>query len=291
MAGNKGAAGALWLGLSVAATGALLGVSSGLASDLDPICESGKPHLVIAMEEGSIRIELYEKAAPRAVRQLVRLTEGPIFNSAVLPSSESAATIGYYDGLSFDYTQPNVEIAVPPRAPADLIQLKNEISAKALGLHEEKIENVGEAMDVMQRELLPAHQAVRKQGTTIGRLGKWIDDWYEERKPNFLVGVSRQEINEALGHVYVEGLESLPAVRGAVAFKPSSPGWSTPGLSILLADIPQRNGILMVVGRVINGLGTAQDISLRPRVPGQYGDRWFRPVNPVVIESMRFECI
>lgn len=266
---------------------AALLAAGGAAGEL--LCETGRPFFLLTTTEGAIRIELAEEAAPKTIRRLVRLAEGPIFNPDLVPSPPAPPT-GYYDGLAFDYANPHIEIISELRPPEGLVELANEISAEALALDRSRIDNPGEAMDVMQMELLPAYQAHRKQGVPTGRLGEWIDKWYESYQPDFLVGVTRQQINEALGHAYEKGLASLPPIRGAVGLAPSRPGHSTPRLSILLSDIPQRNGRWMVIGRVVEGLELAQDISLRDRVPGPYGDRFHRPLVPVVIESLEFEC-
>lgn len=60
---------------------------------------------------------------------------------------------GFFDGLRFDYTHPQVEIVTESRAPERLFELAAEIDAESLGLHEKKIASAGEAMDIFQQEL------------------------------------------------------------------------------------------------------------------------------------------
>jgi hypothetical protein len=66
--------------------------------------------------------------------------------------------------------------------------------------------------------------------------------------------------------------------------QPVSPTSASARLSILLADIPERTGKWMVIGRVTRGIDVAQEISVRPRIK----DRRFQyqPVEPVVIERV-----
>ncbi len=229
-------------------------------------------------------VELYEPAAPKTLRNLVDLVKGPI------QDRESARGDGYYDGLTFDYANPHVELRVQAHGSEDLIVFENEISASALGLHKQKIDNPGQAMDIMQRELLPAYLNGPEAGWDPSKLGPWIEQWYDRYDAEFLVGSSRQEINEALGHGYREGLASQPVSRGAVALKPHLPGRSTVRLSIILTDIPERNGQWMVIGRIVEGLDRAEAISIRALAPGPDGFRFFKPLNPVVIDSLHFEC-
>jgi len=145
-------------------------------------------------------------------------------------------------------------------------------------------------MDVVQRELLKAFRERGKQLEAGSQLAGWISAWYESQDPSFLIGVSRREILEALGHVFTDGLPSRPVTRGAVALKPAEPGSSTSRITIFLTDVPNRNGRWMVIGRVVEGQSLADEIALRPLRRTRRGDRDFRPISPLEIESLRFVC-
>lgn len=259
----------------------------------DPLaCESGRPHLVLQTQEGAIAIELWPRAAPRSVARLARLAAGPIFDPTLFEDREQASAVGYFDGLAFDYTHPHVEIALEVRAPKRLFELPAEIDAEALGLHEKRIADAGEAMDLFQRELVVQLRERGKDPSAVTpRLREWLTRFYENYDPSFLVGVSWKEINQALGYRYESGLESRPAVAGAVLLKAPTPGRSSLRLSILLADMPRRTGREVVVGRAARGLDLAQAISLRPLlVPPEVRDRRYRPADPVVVERARVIC-
>ena len=75
-------------------------------------------------------------------------------------------------------------------------------------------------MDVLQRELLVAFARNGKRVEAGTPLASWLATWYRTRDPAFLVGTSRQAINEALGYRYENGLDSRPLVRGMVAVSP-----------------------------------------------------------------------
>lgn len=262
------------------------------AGDVKPLCSAGSPHLEFHTSEGDLSLELWPRAAPRAVARLARLAEGPIYNPALFDEGESARSVGYFDGLAIDFTHPNIEIAVEVRAPKRLFEFPAEIDAEALGLHEKRIASAGEAMDLLQRELLVQFRERGKDPDRVTpKLRQWLTRFYENSDPSFLVGVSWKEINEALGYRYERGLESRPASAGAVLLAAPAPGRASLRLSLVLVDMPQRTGREMVIGRLVRGLDLARAISLRPLlVPPELRDRRYRPAHPVVIERARVVC-
>ena len=145
-------------------------------------------------------------------------------------------------------------------------------------------------MGVLQRELLPAFARSGKTAEAGSPLAAWLETWYRTRDPGFLVGASRQAINEALGHRYELGLGSQPPLRGTVALQPASPTRSTANLAFLLSDMPSRSGRWMVIGQVIEGLDVVEAISLRPRAPGARGYKGFEPANPAAVVSTELRC-
>jgi cyclophilin family peptidyl-prolyl cis-trans isomerase len=229
--------------------------------------------LLLETSQGTIQIELCESAAPRAVKQLRRFA---------LEGSASGQRI--FKGLAFDFTQPHIEVRIAELELPVEIQWPVELDAESLGLHQQLVTDYAEAMSIVQGELLVEYRKKKKSGGITPKLAAMLDQWYQAHSAEFLVGVSRKEINEALGYQYQSGLASLPAVRGAVMLQPVSPTSASARLSILLADIPERTGKWMVIGRVTRGLDVAQEISVRPRIK----DRRFQyqPVEPVVIERV-----
>lgn len=259
-------------------------ISEGVAGGEAPSCRS---ILTFSTPLGTIEIELLERADPVAFRRLVRLARGPTFH----PDLQAAdrPPVGFYEGLAFDFTRPHVEIATETRRPPELFSLETRIDAEALGLDRDLVEDAAEAMSVLQQELLPEFVSKKKRGRITPQLEEWLEEWYARQEPDFLVGVSRKRINEALGYAYHSGLESVPPERGAVALWPESPSRSSARLTIFLADLPQRAGRWLVVGRVLRGLEVADSISSQPLVPGA-GARWLKPLQPITIDQTHFEC-
>lgn len=245
------------------------------------------PYLVMDTLSGTIEIQLYADAGPASVERFIQIVRGPIFNESIFGS----VNVGYYDGLSFGYTRPMLEIRTSERQPSGMIEIPIQIDAEALGLQNDKIADLDQAMDVMQFQLLKAYNNSKGQSGRNPQLDKWLTDWYAGLNAAFLMGVSRKEINEALGQVYISGLNSRPMKRGAVALKPVKPNLAGMELTIALSDLDDRTGEWMVIGEVVKGLEIADDISIQPlRDPPHERSRTYKPFEPVVIRSARVDC-
>lgn len=271
----------------------LMLIWSGIPADAEPLCPAGsQPHFVIGTARGPIVARLFEEAAPATVRGLVRLAQEPTFDREVAAGQHKAprAAAGYYDGLAFVTTRPHFEIITGVRPSGDPVEFELEIDAAALGLDRRRIESAARAMDIAQRELAPAYKARLRSGEVEPRLAEWMERLHTRHDAAFLVGVSRLEINQALGYRYKNGLASRPALRGALLLRPLSPRQAGARLSILLADQPELDGKAVVVGQVVAGLDTAQAISTAPLAdPGLVQQR-HHPVAPVSIEKIRLDC-
>ena len=268
---------------------------AGQADGFTPVCGVAdshlKPHLVVTTKQGIIEIEFYERAAPNTIRRLIDLVKGPIYNQKLTNADQETSSVGYYDGLTFNYIRPHLEIATSERTPSGLFQLEPEIDADALGLNRKIIENSAEAMDVMQREILVVHRKSKKKGNATPQLRRWVAKWKKNYNPDFLIGVSKKEINQAQGYVYKTGLDSKPVTQGAVVLKPVAPHIASTRLSIILHDMPDKIGKWMVIGRVVKGLDLADTLSIQPLVtPRHVKPSTHAPLNPTVIESIKFSC-
>ncbi|MEO8197556.1 MAG: hypothetical protein ABI689_12645 [Thermoanaerobaculia bacterium] len=248
------------------------------------------PCLRFETQAGPIVLQLARAAAPRAVAALERLAGGPILNLDLLPVPGAASATGYFDGLSFDYARPRLELRLPARVPAAAFVVPAELDAAALGFDRELVRDAGEAMDLMQMELLPALKHPSGERVATPTLEAWAKRFNADHDPAFLVGKSRKELLEAVGYRFQPGLASLPATRGAVALVPVSPTEARLTLAILVADHPVRTGRWVVVGRVVSGLDIAEEIAARPLAEPARKD--FRPLAPVAIDHARLltEC-
>jgi len=240
----------------------------------------------ITTEIGQIEIELHENYAPNTVRKIVKLINGPIFNTELVGNSNDA--IGYYEGLTFNYTKPHIEIITSERPPHKMIQLESEISAEALGLHKKLIRNKAQAMNVMQQTILKSAYRGDKHRIHHPLLQQWLAIWNKSYDPGFLIGVSDKEINLALGYNYTKDISSQPVLKGSIVLKPISKTLASPRISIILQDMPIRTGKWMVIGRVTKGLDIADKISLLPlNTPRHIKTRVYKPKKPIVIQSIK----
>lgn len=222
------------------------------------LLRQGSLRVLVSTERGDLTLVLDEAAAPQALAAL-----------------RQAFASDAYAGVAIGWVRPHTEIRTG--VPKDAVLLPSELDARALGLHEMRIEDAGAAMNAIQFELEPAF--VRAGAEATPQLREWIGTWRQHFDAAFLVGVSRQQINEALGYRYREGYATRPARRGSVALVPDQPGSTTLALAILLRDQPKRDGAWVVIGQVESGLELAQSLSIAPRLHPKF----FEPKDPVRI--------
>lgn len=250
--------------------GLLLVVAQGVGAAQNqavPCADGEDPVLVFATPEGAITIQLDPAAAPTAVKRVVSLARGPVFNPELSEGSPFATSAGYYDGLDFDRALRGVELALSPREPRQELVIETEIDGVALGLDQVRIDDTAKADLLWQQKLYPRIRDARTEDQRHPLMEPWMKAWGASSNADFLVGVSQLDINEVLGYRYRTGLRSLPVTRGAVTTIPLSPRWSTPGLSIALADRPDLTGTRMVIGHVVEGLEIAETAASRPLTP------------------------
>lgn len=244
--------------------------------------------IVLNTYDGAIEIEVFPAVGPVAVAQLLRLVEGPIFREEFTTAGPEREPVGYFDGLLFDHAIPGHEIATSIRPPGSGILVRTQIDATALGLEDRRVESPAAAMDVWQNEILPYEGSIHGRKRPPGLLGEWMADWKDSMRPDFLLGASHKDINEALGFVYECGLPSLPVRRGSVGLRRISKEWSAPALVIALTDRPDLDGRRMIIGNLISDIDVIDRISRRSLTPTKSEQN--RPLIPVRILDGRVEC-
>lgn len=213
---------------------------------------------IVSTERGDLSLVLDAQTAPQAVAAI-----------------RTAMQTQGYDGVTIEWIRPHTEIRTGlPRAAGNL---DSELDAVVLGLDQQRIEDAGAAMNAIQFELEPAF--VRAGAGASVQLREWIATWRRDFDPGFLIGVTRQQINEALGYRYQAGHASRPARRGSVALVPGKPGTTTLALAILLRDQPKRDGCWVVIGKVVSGLELVDSLSIAPRLH----PKSFEPLQPTRI--------
>lgn len=205
----------------------------------------GEIRAVLDTDQGQLTLMLDPAAAPVAIAALRQSFERQEWTD-----------------VPIQWVRPHTEIRTG--LPGGALPLASELSAEALGLSAIRIEDPGAAMNAIQFELEPAFLRAGAQASP--QLREWIAAWRRDFDPGFLVGVTRLQINEALGYRYQPGHATRPARRGSVALVPDKPGSTTLALAILLRDQPKRDGCWVVIGRVESGLELVESLSLAPRL-------------------------
>lgn len=263
----------------------LLGFSAPVPASEPLAGAAPDPCLRLDTRLGAITLRFDRAAAPGAVATIERLARGPLYDLDSLPNPDAARTTGYFDGLAFDYARPKLELRLPVRPPAAAFTVEAELDARPLGLDEKRIADAGEAMNALQIELLPALKRPSSERRSTPRLEEWAKRFEQGYDASFLVGTSRREQLEAIGYRFRDGLASRRPTRGAVLLVPGSPTEATLGLSILLADHPNRTGKWVVVGEIADGLEVADAIADRPLAEAALRD--FRPRTPVGLDRVQ----
>lgn len=258
----------------------LLLISCWVCSTYANECSDNDPVVTLITDAGTLTIELFPDAAPEAVTA---------FRSWAQDSTTPEQ--GGLVGRAFDYTHSRIELRASS-VGGETLQLANEIDAVALGLHKQRIANLGAAINTVQRRLLPAYRRHLAGGPALtATLETWLERWFDTHDAKHLVGQTTQSINEALGHRYRRGLTSRSVTRGAVMLVPHAANVASGGLSIALADMPQRTGTWMVIGEVIDGLDVAERIAIAPlTTPRHIKPRLYEPLNPVAIRTASSVC-
>jgi len=236
------------------------------------VLSENDPLLHLKTEKGLITIRLYKRVAPKAVEKLTGLIK-------TKKNGKSP-----YDQLKIVYTNPHIEIRTAIPKGLEKIKFSKELNADSLGLDKKIVKTSAEAMDIWQFKLLKFFTKHKKDGKLSPQLKKWLSIWDKQMNANFLIGVSAKEINEAMNYHYSNDVVSIPVSKGTVLLKSFSTMESSPSLVIALADIPERTGKWVVIGRVTDGLEIAEKISVLPN-SGMKAPRYV-PVNPIKIIKM-----
>ncbi len=265
-------------------------VPAAVASADDPgVCGSQQRSIVVLNTyDGVMEIEVFPEVAPDAVKQLLRLVEGPIYREEFTAAGPEREAAGYFDGLIFDHVRRGHEIATSIRPPGSSMLIRMQMDATALGLEDRRVESTVAAMEIWQNEILPYEGSIHGRKEPPGLLGEWMTEWKETMRPDFLLGASQKDINEAMGYVYQSGLPSLPVRRGAVGLRRISKEWSTPALIIALNDRPDLDGRRMIIGNLISDIEIIDKTSRRRLTPTKSESN--RPLNPVRILGGHVEC-
>ena len=237
--------------------------------------DSSNPLMLVSTSAGPIYIEMLPAEAPENVARFIEFTVGEV------PLTETDSTLTasprYYNGSQFHRVIPNFIIQAGSPAhnahgrPRDY--LADEINASALGLDRlpvilqagevNPILNTDSQQEFASRVLEPLYRQLGIDSP--GQL-----ETEESAIIDALQSLTVMRLYEYEGYRYQNRYPTRAITRGIVALANDGPNRNGPEFFISLSDAPWLDGRYTVIGRVVEGMETADSI----------GDKPIQPVNP-----------
>ena len=224
------------------------------------------PLVLLSTSTGDIYIELLPNEAPNNVENFLALAHGEV--EFVDPNSNARFKPRYFDGMQFHRVIPGFVIQAgspfhnPLGAPENL--LSDEINANSLGLDRlpvmdeqgniNPILNIGNRIEFHEVLLKPLFDLLNIKTET-----KVLERQYEIL--DILQGLTVKEAYENQGYRYHENSPTRGITRGVVALANAGPDQNGPEFFIALQDSPWLNGKHTVIGRIVEGIETADAIA------------------------------
>jgi cyclophilin family peptidyl-prolyl cis-trans isomerase len=235
---------------------------------------------------GTIKVELFEDAAPQTVKNFLDLAEGR--KSYTSPETGKETTGNFYDGLTFHRVidgfmiQGGCPLGTGTGGPG--YQFNDEMDASSLGLDEMKAFDGNGAPH--QWLMLRSQDDFNRQiiSPLLQHLGISSQEELDKRMEEVQQAIDTMTLKEAyelMGYTYTEGLESQQPMTGYLAMANSGPNTNGSQFFINLADTPWLTGKHTVFGRVVEGMDIVEKIGSAET------DGSNKPKEPVIIESIR----
>ena len=237
--------------------------------------DSSNPLMLVSTSAGPIYIEMLPAEAPENVARFIEFTVGEV------PLTETDSTLTasprYYNGSQFHRVIPNfiIQAGSPEHnahgRPRDY--LADEINASALGLDRlPVILQAGEINPILNTDSQQEF-ASRVLEPLYRQLGIDSPEQLETEESaiiDALQSLTVMRLYEYEGYRYQNRYPTRAITRGIVALANDGPNRNGPEFFISLSDAPWLDGRYTVIGRVVEGMETADDI----------GDKPVQPVNP-----------
>ena len=254
----------LLLFLPAAATADAVSAAAAMENPANPLVR-------INTGTGPIFVELLPGEAPANVANFLSLIEAvPAAPTIPATPADIAGARGYYDGMRFHRVIPG--FVVQAGNPAlhgggrEVATLADEINADALGLDRQPvmyangefnpllgIEGKRELDEILLRPL-------------YRRLGINSNAAVESRQEEIFAQLAEMSVKDAyaqLGHRFQSERPTRGVRRGSLALANRGPNGNGPEFFISLGDAPQLDGRHTVIGRVVEGMATADRIGAR----------------------------
>jgi len=237
--------------------------------------DSSNPLMLVSTSAGPIYIEMLPAEAPENVARFIEFTVGEV--PLIETDSTLTASPRYYNGSQFHRVIPNfiIQAGSPEHnahgRPRDY--LADEINASALGLDRlPVILQAGEINPILNTDSQQEF-ASRVLEPLYRQLGIDSPEQLETEESaiiDALQSLTVMRLYEYEGYRYQNRYPTRAITRGIVALANDGPNRNGPEFFISLSDAPWLDGRYTVIGRVIEGMETADSI----------GDKPIQPVNP-----------
>jgi len=237
--------------------------------------DSSNPLMLVSTSAGPIYIEMLPAEAPENVARFIEFTVGEV----PLIETDSTLTVSprYYNGSRFHRVIPDfiIQAGSPEHnahgRPRDY--LADEINASALGLDRlPVILQAGEINPILNTDSQQEF-ASRVLEPLYRQLGIDSPEQLETEESaiiDALQSLTVMRLYEYEGYRYQNRYPTRAITRGIVALANDGPNRNGPEFFISLSDAPWLDGRYTVIGRVVEGMETADSI----------GDKPIQPVNP-----------
>ena len=233
------------------------------------------PLLLLSTSTGDIYIELLPREAPNNVENFLALAHGEI--EFVDPNSNVSFQPRYFDGMQFHRVIPGFVIQAgspyhnPLGHPDNL--LRDEINADSLGLNQQAVlDSEGNFNPLLNiKSKMEFHEVLLKPlyaDMGIESEAEMLDRQFEVF--NRLSELTIKQAYENQGYRFSNDVATRGINRGIVALANAGPNQNGPEFFIALADAHWLAGKHTVIGKVIEGIETADAI----------GNTEVDPVNP-----------
>ena len=234
--------------------------------------DSSNPLMLVSTSAGPIYIEMLPAEAPENVARFIEFTVGEV------PLTETDSTLTasprYYNGSQFHRVIPNfiIQAGSPEHnahgRPRDY--LADEINASALGLDRlPVILQAGEVNPILNTDSQQEF-ASRVLEPLYRQLGIDSPEQLETEESaiiDALQSLTVMRLYEYEGYRYQNRYPTRAITRGIVALANDGPNRNGPEFFISLSDAPWLDGRYTVIGRVVEGMETADDIGDKPIQP------------------------
>ena len=234
--------------------------------------DSSNPLMLVSTSAGPIYIEMLPAEAPENVARFIEFTVGEV----PLTETDSILTASprYYNGSQFHRVIPNfiIQAGSPEHnahgRPPDY--LADEINASALGLDRlPVILQAGEVNPILNTDSQQEF-ASRVLEPLYRQLGIDSPEQLETEESaiiDALQSLTVMRLYEYEGYRYQNRYPTRAITRGIVALANDGPNRNGPEFFISLSDAPWLDGRYTVIGRVVEGMETADDIGDKPIQP------------------------